>query len=80
MSKENISFWLNHPPHHVSISPDNETVYEWWNNERKITIYVSSQLESSYVKVWGPDIYTEMEDGPLKTFGKFKELMEWMNE
>lgn len=48
----------------VTASPHGEVVLEWWNNEKKLTIYVNEKL-SEYVKVWGPDIDEEMEDGVL---------------
>lgn len=48
----------------VTASPLGEVVLEWWNHEKKLTLYVDKE-QTEYVKVWGDDIDTEMDDGPL---------------
>jgi hypothetical protein len=55
------SVWSNP---NVTASPYGEVVLEWWNNEKKLTIYVSNN-QSDYVKVWGADIDKEMDDGTI---------------
>lgn len=49
---------------HMSSTADGEIAFEWWKGERKLTLYLSDR-GSEYIKVWGPDIETEMDDGPL---------------
>jgi hypothetical protein len=34
----------------------------WWNDPRKLTVYCTAE-DANYVKVWGPDMVTQMEDG-----------------
>ena len=48
----------------VTASPQGEVVLEWWNREKKITLYVNEN-HSDYVQAWGTDIDTEMTDGVL---------------
>jgi hypothetical protein len=50
---------------HVSADPYGNIVFEWWKGEKKLTIYVSPDTKE-YVKVWGPDIFSEMEDGDIE--------------
>jgi hypothetical protein len=49
----------------VNICEDNFIVFEWWFSFKKLTFYVS-QNNVEIVKVWGPDIETEMEDLSLE--------------
>jgi hypothetical protein len=46
----------------ITASGEGEVVFEWWQGSKKLTIYVGNQ-SAEYVKVWGPDINTDMEDG-----------------
>lgn len=39
---------------------DDDIVFEWWRNTRKLTFYVSTRGVEC-IKVWGPDMNTEME-------------------
>ena len=48
----------------LSVSEDGEIVMEWWNGIRKLTIYVG-QNQSTYIKSWGPNLVSDMEDGEL---------------
>lgn len=70
--------WLNadwRDPN-VTASPHGEVVLEWWNKEKKLTIYVSEN-QSDYVKVWGSDIDNEMDDDALSD-GQIAELLVWL--
>ena len=60
----------------VTASPHGEVVLEWWNREKKLTIYVSEN-QSDYVKVWGPDIDNEMDDGILSD-NQIANLLVWL--
>lgn len=60
----------------VTASPHGEVVLEWWNREKKLTVYVS-EAQSDFVKVWGPDIDEEMEDGILSD-GQTASLLIWL--
>ncbi|WP_394782176.1 hypothetical protein [Undibacterium sp.] len=62
---------------HISASGEGEIVFEWWKDEFKLTIYVGS-TGSEYIKVWGSDIFTQMEDGVLAG-SQFQGLWLWLN-
>lgn len=59
---------------HVTASPDGEPVFEWWCGEKKLTIYFQDR-SAAYVKVWGANVHSEMEDGEL---GDFFPLLTWL--
>jgi len=52
---------------HITLSEAGEIVFEWWQNDKKITLYFGNN-EPEYIKVWGTNIHTEMESGML-TYG-----------
>lgn len=60
----------------VTASAHGEAVLEWWNRQKKLTIYISSE-QTDYVKIWGADIDAEMEDGILTSL-KVAELITWL--
>jgi len=61
----------------LNISCDNEIVLEWWNQSKKITIYVSEEL-IDYIKVWGADMDNEMEDGSISLEEDLTHLWQWI--
>ena len=56
---------------------DDEIVLEWWKGEKKLAIYASPGA-IEYVKVWGPDIFSEMEDGNIENAQDFQSLWRWL--
>src|SRR5579859_4620221 len=52
---------------HISSDEDGAVVLEWWsgNRAKKLTVYVRPD-GAHYIKVWGPHIENEMEDGELE--------------
>jgi hypothetical protein len=56
---------------------DSEIVFEWWHNEKKITVYISSDT-AEFIKVWGADIDTEMEEGVAETDSEIEVLWRWI--
>lgn len=50
---------------HISASESGEIVFEWWNANRKLTVYVALH-QVTYIKSWGPHILNDMEDGVLQ--------------
>lgn len=54
-----------------------ETVAEWWFEERKITLYLESD-PIEYIKVWGTDTSSEMEGGFLEAPSDFLQVWEWL--
>ena len=61
ISKKNKLWWYQPL---LNISIDDEIVFEWWHKEKKLTIYVCPNT-IYFIKVWGPDMDDEMEDGSI---------------
>lgn len=49
---------------HVTSSPEGYAVLEWWNAEKKITLFFSP-TNTDYLRSWGTDLDSEMEEGVL---------------
>jgi hypothetical protein len=62
---------------HVAPSGDGEVIFEWEHGAKNLTIYVGSR-EVSYVKDWGADMETEMEDGYITSTSTRVELWKWL--
>jgi len=62
----------------VAIDVEGGPVIEWWRGGRKLTLYVSSRASADYVKVWGADMNTEMEDGTITSAVAFAKLWQWL--
>ena len=63
---------------HISASEDGEVTFEWWKENRKITLYFGGE-SIEYVKVWGPNIQTEMDTGQVNLADDFRALWTWLN-
>ena len=72
---------------HVTSSAEGEVVFEWWKDEKKLTVYVrpmtlrewGPSLDATYVQSWGADMASEMEVGEISSQGKWMSLWNWMN-
>ena len=60
----------------VNICED-EVVFEWWYNSKKITVYISPS-GADFIKVWGSNIHNEMEDGEAVTSDQINSLWKWL--
>jgi hypothetical protein len=49
---------------HISANEEGHIVFEWWNGQRKLTIYFGPQ-SASFIRSWGPHLFDDMQDGPL---------------
>ncbi len=67
-----------HNPH-VAADEDGDVVFEWWNNDKVLTVYVSGG-EARYVKGWGHNIETDMEDGEAATSERRRKLWAWLTK
>lgn len=61
----------------LNINFENEIILEWWNQSKKITIYVSEE-SIDYIKVWGADMDNEMEDGSISLEDDLTYLWQWI--
>ena len=62
---------------HVVLDAHGNVVLEWWEGQKKLTIYVHPG-PVEYVKVWGPDIFSEMEDGEVEGVEDRRALWNWL--
>lgn len=51
----------------LNLSENGDVVAEWWKGSRKLTLYIS-QADVHFVKVWGTNIESEMEDDSLSAY------------
>lgn len=63
---------------YICASEDGEIVFEWWNGNRKLTIYVEPQ-QTTYIRSRGPHVLDDMEDGVLPEDG-ISSLWAWLFE
>ncbi|NDJ22298.1 hypothetical protein GS682_11775 [Nostoc sp. B(2019)] len=61
----------------VNLSIDSEIVFEWWYENKKLTVYIFGNT-AEYIKVWGPDIDKEMEDGSATSLAELADLWKWL--
>lgn len=76
--KEATSTGLKWVAPHVGASESGEIVLEWWGGRSKLTIYVGPE-SIQYIRVWGPNIENEMDDGELGGQTRFASLWQWLN-
>lgn len=69
---------LNWVRPHVSASERGEIVLEWWRDNRKLSVYIDDTA-ATFVRVWGPDMLREMDDGVLEP-SKVLDLWAWLNK
>ena len=62
---------------HLTVSERGEVVFEWWRDSKRLSVYFEDS-EAVYLKVWGANIYRDMEDGVLVPEG-FLALWTWLN-
>jgi hypothetical protein len=67
-------YWWDEPLVNIY---DSELVFEWWHNEKKITVYFSEK-KAEFIKVWGADIDGEMEEGIVETSDQIESLWKWL--
>jgi hypothetical protein len=70
----NSTRWLTP---NITADENGEVVFEWWSNKQKLTIYIG-QANPYFIKVSGPDIQNEMEDGEIHSSLDFKEVWDWL--
>ena len=61
----------------MTASAEGEVVLEWWYGDKGLTIYIDNQ-SAVYLKDWGADINTEMEDGYANSPSIRLALWKWL--
>ena len=64
-------------PPHITVNPEEEVVFEWWREERKLTMYATRE-DLQYVRVWGVDISDDMDHGLLDSTKKAESTWRWL--
>lgn len=67
-------YWWSEPLVNVYGS---EMVFEWWHDTKKVTVYFS-EASAEFIKVWGADIESEMEEGIVETNDQIEILWKWI--
>ena len=62
---------------HVMASAEGEVVLQWWRDPKRLTLYFSPH-EATFIKSWGANIETEMEDGDAAPATNRARLWEWL--
>ena len=63
---------------HISSNERGQITLEWWRNERTLTLFVRSAEQVDYLKAWGSNIESEMEDGEVSRLADFAALSRWL--
>lgn len=63
---------------HVAADENGDVTFEWWNGDKGLTIYVSTDGSASYLKDWGLDMVNDMEDGAVSSPGEFHDIWAWL--
>ena len=62
---------------HVSAGEDGDVSFEWWNSQNKLTVYVSAS-GTLLLKVWGPNITSQMSEGVAETASERQAAWAWL--
>ena len=70
--------WWSSPM--INVSDDLAVVIEWWNKNKNLAFYIN-QSSIDYIKVWGSDIDSDMEDGLINSVhdGSIAKLWQWIS-
>jgi hypothetical protein len=63
----------------VSVDHRGYITLEWWHNSRSLTVYINSDNAIEYLKVWGTDITSDMEDGSVTYLTDVISLLKWLH-
>jgi hypothetical protein len=63
----------------VSVDHRGYITLEWWHNSRSLTVYINSDNAIEYLKVWGTDITSDMEDGSVTLLTDVISLLKWLH-
>lgn len=61
---------------HINTNENGTIVFEWMRKHKRFTAYIS-ESEQWYLRSWGPDTESEMEDGDL-TASSMRQCWMWL--
>jgi hypothetical protein len=50
---------------HITANEDGDIVFEWWNGDRKLTLYFEP-ASASFIRSWGAHVINDMQDGDFE--------------
>ena len=62
---------------HVSANEDGNVTFEWWHEDRSLTVYVEPD-HTWYVTSWGADVMSEMDDGTADSAEERQDVWKWL--
>jgi hypothetical protein len=65
---------------HVGVNERGQVTLEWWAGTRSLTVFIRSESQVDYLKSWGTNIESEMEDGELSRLSDFAAVSRWLYE
>jgi hypothetical protein len=63
---------------HIGVNERGQITLEWWQGERTLTVFMRSEDQVDYLKAWGSNIVSEMEDGAVSRIADFVALSRWL--
>lgn len=69
---------MGSPPTALVTYSNDEIVIEWWFGPRKLTVWTSPARRGEGLRVWGPDIQTEMELFDAADPETFRKAWAWL--
>jgi hypothetical protein len=61
----------------ITASPENEIVFEWWAKNKKLSVFFIDDVVQ-FIKVWGPNIDHDMEEGLAENRQTILECLRWL--
>ena len=65
---------------HVTASEDGDVLFEWWNGEKGLSVYISTDGKAEYLKDWGSNIVTQMADGDATAVNMRNDVWPWLSK
>lgn len=63
---------------HIGSNERGQVTLEWWREGRALTLFIRSGDQVDYLKAWGSNIASEMEDGTVERIADFIALSRWL--
>lgn len=70
-----------HPPHITDGEDDDgQLTFEWWKGKKELAVYFDEvDARSSFLRVWGTNIFDEMAGGDPFDVSSLAAAMDWLN-
>ena len=65
---------------HIGSNELGQVTLEWRTGKRSLTIFVRAENQVDFLKSWGSDIESEVEDGEIRRLSDFLVLSRWLSQ